>query len=173
MSCSPQVPRPEDSDSSDYGSDFTADEEELLNELLVKASAEHAPADAGATPIPSPSLPSNHPVASKNTPTNAVAEPDPNDLESLQPAVLAALVADIEDGIEDPPSVRLPKVLGREKPRSPWRQPGQNSWLGPAASWSARTMGSSQGSNRNSPIGKATPCVLVDHVPRCNTIDPG
>lgn len=153
MSCSPQLQWPEDSDSSDYGSDFTPDEEALLNELVTKASTDHAPAHT--TPISTPAS-ITHPIVSSTTPTNAVATPESIDLESLQPAVLEALVADIEDGIEDPPSVRLPKVLGREKPRSPWKYPAQRSWI-PAAAWNR----SSQGSNKHGATGKNFPFPVI------------
>ncbi|KAJ5247444.1 hypothetical protein N7468_002427 [Penicillium chermesinum] len=91
-----------DSDSSEYGSDFTPDEQAQLNELLAKADAENARA---AAPVSTPATP----VAFE-------------DLELLQPVTLSALVADIEDGIDGPPSLRLPKVLGRDSPKSPWRQ---------------------------------------------------
>ncbi|KAJ5514984.1 Mpv17/PMP22 [Penicillium fimorum] len=138
-------------DDSDYGSDFTPDEEDLLNNLLNKAAAEHATAaDADATSIS---------TTWTSTPTSieqitAPKSPEPADLESLRPAALGALVADIEDGIE--PSVRLPKVLGRERPRSTWRQsqprPGQAvRWV---ANASARGVSNSRArnSNRNSPF---------------------
>ncbi|KAJ5204676.1 uncharacterized protein N7498_005555 [Penicillium cinerascens] len=122
MSCPPQVPRPEDPDSSDYGSDFTPDEEELLNELLSKAVAEHATIDT-PSPTPNPTEP-----AIEDFDSRTISTSEPSDIASLQPAVLAALVADIEDGVGDPPGVRLPKVLGRESPRSPWKQPNQRPW---------------------------------------------
>jgi len=123
MSCSPRLPRPEQPDLSDYGSDFSPEEDELLNELLAKAVAPNATVHSNATP----SSPSNLiPAATPVTPTRSVGHTtDPKEIESRQPAVFAALVADIEDGIEDSPGVRLPKVLGREKPRSPERQSSQ------------------------------------------------
>lgn len=125
MSCPPTSPRA-DSDSSDYGSDFTPDEEEVLNELLSQAVAQHAtvatPTSTGHIPAtPTPALEDASASASAST---AV------DLEPLQPAVLDALVADIEDAVEDVPGVRVPKVLGREKPRSPWRQASRRSPFG-------------------------------------------
>ncbi|KAJ5161695.1 hypothetical protein N7492_007087 [Penicillium capsulatum] len=139
MSCPSQL-QPEDSDSSDYGSDFSPEEEVLLNELVTKASTAHAPAHA--TQISTPAS-TTHLVASTNSPSVAAATPEPVDLESLQPTVLEALVADIEDGIEDPPSIRLPKVLGREKPGSPWKQPAKRPWL-PAGTWNRSSQGSSR-----------------------------
>ncbi|KAJ5954170.1 hypothetical protein N7501_008449 [Penicillium viridicatum] len=104
-------------DESDYGSDFTPEEEDLLNHLLNKAVAEHA-TDTDATSISTPTwISTPTPIEHITTPKS----PELIDLESLQPEALAALVADIEDGIE-PARVRSPKVLGREGPRSPWRQ---------------------------------------------------
>lgn len=118
MSCPPQLHRT-DTDSSDYGSDFTPDEEEQLSELLSKAVAQHATV---ATRIPS--------STAHITGTPALADASaiaPTDLESLRPAVLDALVADIEDAVEDVPGVRLAKVPGRENPRSPWRRASRRS----------------------------------------------
>ncbi|CAI7679003.1 unnamed protein product [Penicillium pancosmium] len=155
MSCSPQLPRPEQSDSSDYGSDFSPEEDELLNELLAQAVTENATIHPNATPTStstSTPIPTTPPVTQN---TNRVLLPDPADIETLQPATLAALVADIEDGIEDAPGVRLPKVLGREKPRSPWRQSSQRPWMG---SQSAR--GSA---DRTSPGPNNRPSPLVEH----------
>lgn len=143
MSCLPQLTRAETSGSSDYGSDFTPDEEELLNELLCKAVAEHATA---ATPTSTAAVPT---IEHEDT-IAATA-----DLESLQPAVIDALVADIEDGLEEPSgSLRLPKVLGREKPRSPWRQASQRSPFGPGVQAGAGVWCASPGAgNRSSPSG--------------------
>lgn len=106
----------QESDDSDYGSDFTPDEEQLLNELLNQVVG-HATDETSATSPSTPILTSTPtPVAEITTPKS----PERLELESLSPAALAALVADIEDVVEEP-SVRLPKVLGREGPRSPWR----------------------------------------------------
>ncbi|CAL5871651.1 uncharacterized protein PFLUO_LOCUS5904 [Penicillium psychrofluorescens] len=115
MSCSPTPTIPDKSDSSDYGSDFTPDEEQILSELLTQAVAEHASAvDATAS--------SAYPPVTEENALNTAAVAELTDLNSLNPAA----VADIEDGLESPPGVRLPKVLGRErKPRSPWRQSNQ------------------------------------------------
>lgn len=137
MSCSLQR-NLDEPDSSDYGSDFTPDEEGLVNELLAKADAENAR-------LASPAH------VSSSTPRAPVAQAEYEDLDSLQPATLAALVADIEDGIHDPPALRLPKVLGREKPRSPWRQTSQRSWLEGASVGRRRGWASSQGSRNDAP----------------------
>lgn len=90
-----------DHDSSDYGSDFTVDEEELLNELLARVVATEQTA-TGVTAIqdfvtPPPQSP-------------IISAEDLNDLKPLQEPLL---VTDIED-YEIPDSVRVPKVLGRE-----------------------------------------------------------
>ncbi|GAQ10564.1 exonuclease V [Aspergillus lentulus] len=88
-------------DSSDYGSDFTPDEEELLNDLLAKVATEHATAQASATATA---------TATATTTTTS---------KTVQVAVTA--VADIEDYAESPASQRVPKVLGREKPGFLWQ----------------------------------------------------
>ncbi|CAG8192556.1 unnamed protein product, partial [Penicillium nalgiovense] len=145
MSCPERI-----EDDSDYGSDFTPDEEDLLNELLNKAVAEHA-TDTDATSISTLTwISTPTPVE----PITAPKSPELAELESLQPAALEALVADIEDGVE-PPSVRLPKVLGREGTRSPWRQwqprPGQAVRWGPSASAMGRSNPRAGNNNRHSP----------------------
>jgi exonuclease V len=136
-------------EDSDYGSDFTPDEEDLLNNLLNKAVAEYATADADATSFSTTWISTPTPVEQITAPKS----PELADLESLQPAALKALVADIEDE----PSVRLPKVLGREKPRSTWRQsqppPGQAVRWGANASARGRTNPLARNSNKNSPFG--------------------
>lgn len=165
MSCSPQLPRPEQSDSSDYGSDYSPEEDELLNELLAKAVAENATIHPNATttsistPISTPIL-TAAPITHN---TNRALLPDPADVETLQPATLAALVADIEDGIEDAPGVRLPKVLGREKPRSPWRQSGQRLWMGSQGASETVDRASPGPNNRPSTLGKnfVEPCAAL------------
>ncbi|KAJ5753109.1 hypothetical protein N7520_010026 [Penicillium odoratum] len=120
MSCPPQTSRPEDSDS-DYGSDFTPDEDQLLNQLLTEAVTEHAPTPS--TPISNFTTSTLTPDATIAISNNYTAHTRPG---SFQPAVIAALVTDIEDGIVESPAVR-PKVLGREKPGSPWRS-NQRTW---------------------------------------------
>lgn len=145
MSCTPQPPRAETPDSSDYCSDFTPDEEQSLNELLAKAVAQHATV---ATPISTGDI-----TPARATPAiehaNIVAAAD---LESLQPAVLDALVVDIED-VEDLPGVRVPKVLGREAPRSPWRRSTRWSPFGLASPFGAGPRASPGAGDRNSPTG--------------------
>ncbi|KAB8223702.1 exonuclease V a 5' deoxyribonuclease-domain-containing protein [Aspergillus novoparasiticus] len=79
--------------SSDYGSDFTPDEEDILNEILAQAVTEHAALHA--TPPPPPPQPTTTSPAAK---------------ETNHP------VGDIEDCHVAPSSPRTPKVLGRQKP---------------------------------------------------------
>lgn len=76
--------------SSDYGSDFTPDEEETLNEL-AKAATEHA------------ALHTTPPPPQQSTTDTTVKE-------------TYFAVADIEDSYVAPSSPRTPRVLGRQKP---------------------------------------------------------
>jgi hypothetical protein len=94
----------DNSSTSDYGSDFTPDEEELLNELLTRvATQQQTTVVTNATTNPS-------------TPPAIEAI----ELADLQPLQDPLVVTDIED-YEVPQAVRLPKVLGRESwsPLSP------------------------------------------------------
>lgn len=153
MSCSPQLPRPEKYDSSDYGSDFTPEEDELLNELLTKAATENATVHTSAASASISTSTLIHSAVPATPSAPAVTTPDAADTESLQPAVFAPLVVDIEDGIEDPSGARLPKVLGREKPRSPWRKTNQRPWLGSQRTRGAVDRTSPVPNNRFSPFG--------------------
>lgn len=122
----------ESDDSSDYGSDFTPDEEQLLNDLLNQATGA-ATGQAATTSPWTPSL-SSTPVTVERLTTPKPS--DFSDLDSIQPVARTVFVPDIEDGVDEP-SPRLPKVLGREKPRAPWRsRPAQGS------RWSPTAMGS-------------------------------
>lgn len=128
MTCrSPQLSSPGtgfDDGSSDYGSDFTPDEEELLNELLAKAAATHQRA-ATAQSSSQDQFHVSAITTAKATVTAVEAEVPEQDLQSLQPNLV---IGDIED-YEDPRTPRVPKILGREKwsPRKtqqalwPWR----------------------------------------------------
>jgi exonuclease V len=91
-----------DHDSSDYGSDFTVDEEELLNELLARAVATEQTTTTTATAI-----------EDLATPPPQAAIVIAEDLSDLKPLQEPLLVTDIED-YEIPHAVRVPKVLGRE-----------------------------------------------------------
>lgn len=93
--------RPFDDSSSDYGPDFTAEEEELVNELLAKIASEHAA-------VPPPTTPDRHQPG---------PPPPPQNQSPHQPV---ATVTDIEDYNEGRSRARSPKVRGREKLASPW-----------------------------------------------------
>lgn len=90
MSCSPSQPPVTADDSSDYGSDFTPEQESLVDELLAKVAAtENAPATAAAV-APAAAVGDS----TRQTPTG-----------------------DIEDYYApSQSSPRVPRVLGREKP---------------------------------------------------------
>lgn len=108
--------------SSDYGSDFTPEEETLLDELLTKAVAEHATA-----PAVIPRQPVHH---------QPQQPPPPQQGSPFQLSTAPAAVTDIEQCHEVVPE-RVPRVLGREMP--PWqvarvrRSPGQVAGYGGAA----------------------------------------
>ena len=145
---------------SNYGSDFNTDEEELLDDLL-KAVAEHATVQA-ATPIPTP-IPTSTSTAPEQTSTRSeTSDPD------LHPTVIAALLVDIEDGAgfaEPGTGVRLPKVLGREAPRSPWRsgQQGQSGRVGGFGRMASRASASASPRAGNS--NRASPSGMLFHFP--------
>ncbi|KAJ9272834.1 hypothetical protein DTO212C5_1095 [Paecilomyces variotii] len=118
MTCrSPQISSPgtgfDESGGSDYGSDFTPDEEELLNELLAKAAATHqraATASQDHFQIPATTTATAVEVEEEEEEEEEVSR---QDLQSLQPN---SVIGDIED-YGDLRTARVPKVLGREK----WR----------------------------------------------------
>lgn len=152
---------------SNYGSDFNTDEEELLDDLL-KAVAEHATVQH-ATPIRTP-IPTSTSTAPKQTSTRSEI-PDP-DLASLHPTAIAALVADIEDGAgfaEPGTGARLPKVLGREGPRSPWRsgQQGQSGRAGGFGRMASRASTSASASPRAGNSNRASPFGMLFPFPFC------
>jgi exonuclease V len=95
--------------SSDYGSDFTPDEEEVLNDLLAKAATEHAALHA--TSVTSP------PLQESRTTTTVTAKE------------VNIAVGDIEDCYVASASPRTPKVLGRQK--SVWQI--SRTWSSPVA----------------------------------------
>ncbi|PYH99716.1 hypothetical protein BO71DRAFT_368755 [Aspergillus ellipticus CBS 707.79] len=105
MSCPPPSSPPtptglhDSASSSDYGSDFTPEEEALLSDLLQVATDHATPAAPSATATP----------------------------QSPPPPAPPAVVQDIEDQYADPPnsSTWTPRVLGREKPAWQIRQPQQ------------------------------------------------
>lgn len=90
-------------DSSDYGSEFTPDEEELLNELLTRVA-------------PDRQIPTT--TTALATTTTTTSEPQQQSLTEvllydLQPLSDPLIISDIED-YEVPHSARVPRVLGRE-----------------------------------------------------------
>lgn len=95
-------------DSSDYGSDFTPEQEALVDELLATIATENA----SVTPTPPP-----QPPADIDT---AVADTAPSNIST--PAAVAVAtqdnvnIQDIEDYYAPQSSPRVPRVLGREKP---------------------------------------------------------
>jgi exonuclease V len=149
---------------SNYGSDFNTDEEELLDDLL-KAVAEHATVQA-ATPIPTP-IPTSTSTAPEQTSTRSeISDPD------LNPTVVAALLVDIEDGAgfaKPGTGTRLPKLLGREAPRSPWRsgQQGQSGRVGGFARMASRASASASASAspRAYNSNGASPSGMLFHFP--------
>lgn len=82
--------------SSDYGSDFSADEADLLNELLADVDAP----GLAAIPIPATAV------------TGLQSQQKTQDI----PTRLVRAVPDIEDCGEDVSDRRVPRVLGRERP---------------------------------------------------------
>uniref|UniRef100_A0A093VDY6 Putative exonuclease V, mitochondrial n=1 Tax=Talaromyces marneffei PM1 TaxID=1077442 RepID=A0A093VDY6_TALMA len=93
----------EDDDSSDYGSEFTPDEEELLNELLARVVAPERQISTTTT------------AAEETTTTSESQQQELAKLllDDLQPLSDPLIVSDIED-YEVPHSARVPRVLGRE-----------------------------------------------------------
>lgn len=94
--------------SSDYGSEFTPDEEELLNELLARVVApDHHTSTVTTT------------TAEETTTTTTTASKSQQQLltelllDDLQPLSNPLIISDIED-YEVPHSARVPRVLGRE-----------------------------------------------------------
>lgn len=97
QSINPDRPAPSaDAGSSDYGSDFSPEEEELLNELLDQVATTPASPTTATRPPPPPRSPSQQTFTSTT-----------------------AVLGDIEDYNGDPASGRVPRVLGRQMP--PWQ----------------------------------------------------
>jgi exonuclease V len=122
-------------DSSDYGSEFTPDEEELLNELLARVVAP-------GRQIPATTIT----TTAEETTTTTTSESQQQLLtelllDDLQPLSDPLIVSDIED-YEVPHSARVPRVLGREAWSPPtkrvWQQRQQNQTGGTARNlWSS------------------------------------
>jgi exonuclease V len=94
-------------DSSDYGSEFTPDEEELLNELLARVAPERQ--------IPTTTTTTATALATTTTTTSEPQQQSLTEvlLHDLQPLSDPLIISDIED-YEVPHSARVPRVLGRE-----------------------------------------------------------
>ncbi|KAL4977284.1 exonuclease V [Aspergillus desertorum] len=107
MSCSPQPPpdrtqNPDDSDalslSSDYGSDFSADEADLLNQLLARVDTTGTPA----------TTPQSHHSSTRQA-------------QNLPPVPAPATVLDIEDLNDNVWGERVPRILGKENRHPFWQ----------------------------------------------------
>lgn len=114
--------------SSDYGSDFSPDEEELLNLLLARIGADHERATTVVPGSGSPSVfatPALTPLAVSSDPAGAEEGPESGAIGIGYPETIVQLqlqsqslprlpLPDIEDyvGISRD---RVPRVLGREK----------------------------------------------------------
>jgi exonuclease V len=114
MSCQPPPPLQrhdeyivKNANDSDYGSDFSADETELVNQLLANADA----------PVPLP-------VAIPAPPIASAPQQQLSPTRQVQTQVPAVIVRDIEDCGEDVSSGRKPRVLGKEKPAWQVRRAG-------------------------------------------------
>lgn len=94
-----------DDDSSDYGSEFTPDEEELLNELLARVAA--------APEITTTTTTTDTITTTEETTSETQEQFLKEVLDDLQPLSDPLIVSDIED-YEVPHSARFPRVLGRE-----------------------------------------------------------
>ncbi|KAL4952483.1 exonuclease V [Aspergillus filifer] len=128
MSC--LLKQPLDDNSSDYGSEFSADETDLLNKLLAEVDAP-VPAPAPAPPVsatsPPPQQKYHHQQQYYISPTRKdrvpafvripAPLPVPAPVSPLEPG---AAVTDIEDLGQDVPD-RTPRVLGRERKAPVWQ----------------------------------------------------
>lgn len=110
----PANPPPQQStpDDSDYGSDFTPEQEALVNELFAKIATESA--SVAPTTPPPPPLPQPPSQLPRNTATEVAA--------AIPTATQDTVGAqDIEDYYAPHSSPRVPRVLGREKPGTSWQ----------------------------------------------------
>ncbi|EED21471.1 conserved hypothetical protein [Talaromyces stipitatus ATCC 10500] len=119
-----------DDNSSDYGCEFTPDEEELLNDLLARVAA--------------PAILTTNPptTTTEETPSEIPQEFIKEVLDDLQPLSDPLIVSDIED-YEVPHAARFPRVLGREawSPARKWGwQQKQNSTTIARKLWSSRAV---------------------------------
>lgn len=110
MSYPENTPHQSTPDHSDYGSDFTPEQEALVDELLAKIATESASVTP-STPPPLPQQPSQLP---RNTATEVAV----NIPTATQDTVGTQ---DIEDYYAPQSSPRIPRVLGRETPGTTWQ----------------------------------------------------
>ncbi|KAI7973644.1 hypothetical protein EIK77_004250 [Talaromyces pinophilus] len=141
-------------DSSDYGSEFTPDEEELLNELLARV----------VTPDHQTSTITTATTTAEETSTTTTSESQQQLLtevllDDLQPLSDPLIISDIED-YEVPHSARVPKVLGREAwspaTKRVWQQRQQQNQTGGTIArklWSTHPPTSSAAVNVRAQIG--------------------
>ena len=93
--------------SSDYGSDFTPEQEALVDELLANATGtENASAPTTAVE-----------AGAATTPANAIGD---TALQTPEPTVATVDIEDYYDA-HSQSSPRVPRVLGREKPGASWQ----------------------------------------------------
>lgn len=142
-------------DSSDYGSEFTPDEEELLNELLACVVAPNHQTSTATTATT---------TAEETTTTTATTESQQQFLtevllDDLQPLSDPLIISDIED-YEVPHSARVPKVLGRAAwspaTKRVWQQRKQQNQTGGTIArklWSSQPPTSSAAVNVRAQIG--------------------
>ena len=106
MSCQlPSSQKQLDSDdSSDYGSDFTPEQEALVDELLANATG------TGNAPAPTTAVEAVTAATTTTAISNTFVEP-------------TVATVDIEDyyAAHSQSSPRVPRVLGREKPGASWQ----------------------------------------------------
>lgn len=103
-------PRQLTPDDSDYGSDFTPEQEALVDVLLAKIDTE----SASVTPSTPPPLPQPPPQFPRNTATEVAATIPVATQDTIG-------TQDIEDYYAPQSSPRVPRVLGREKPGTTWQ----------------------------------------------------
>lgn len=141
-----------DDDSSDYGSEFTPDEQELLSELLARVVAPEHQTSTTTTAT----------TTAEETTTIATTSDSQQQLlteillDDLQPLSDPLIVSDIED-YEVPHSARVPRVLGREAwspaTKRVWQRQ-QNQTGGTARKlWSTQPPSSSTAVNVRAQIG--------------------
>ncbi|KAL4934247.1 exonuclease V [Aspergillus undulatus] len=122
MSCPPHQPHPLlDDNSSDYGSDFSADETNLLTQLLAEIDAP-PPGPGPVTSAPPPPPPHHEQIHFYNPAREATAPATASVPVPVPVPVLPipAAVTDIEDLGQDVPD-RMPRVLGRERKGPVWQ----------------------------------------------------